>query len=371
MPRVARPWFNKNTNWWCTDISGRRVKLLKGGPSDARRRTPPPAVLAEFHRVMAECAVNPPADSGPEIVTVPAILDEYLDLACRENEPRTFQEKKALLQRFAADHRDRRAAELKPYDLEKWLAAHPGWKSDDYRAKVCSTVHAAFNWAARGGLLGKGVGNPMAGFTVAGGNRRRPMSGSEFRRIWGQSRHGKKTGRWRTAGRRYREVLFFIRLTGARPKEVRDLLWTEIDAARGLARIQRHKTSKKTRKERIIPLTVPILRLLRAIGERDGTAGVVFKTTRGGPWARNSLAQKIKRLRDAVGVPDDASLYGLRHRFGTRAHLQGVDLKTLADLMGHTRVQTTEHYLHTGQEFDHLREAMARVSGPRRRGPGA
>ena len=133
----------------------------------------------------------------------------------------------------------------------------------------------------------------------------------------------------------------------------------------------RHKTSKKTRKPRIIPLTTAVVRLLKSIARRDGTQGAVFKTTHGGPWARNSLSQKIKRLRKRCGVPEEASLYGLRHRFGTRAVLQGVDLKTLADLMGHSRVQTTEHYLHTAEEYDHLRQAMARVSGPRRRGQGA
>jgi len=320
---------------------------------------------------MAECAVNPPADSGPDVVTVPAIIDEYLDVGCRDNEPRTFQEKKALLQKFARDHRERLAAGMKPYDLQKWIGKHPTWKSDDYKAKVCSTVHAAFNWAARVGLLGKGVGNPMAGFAIAGGNRRRPMTGSEFRRIWGQSRHGKRTGRWKTSGRRLREVILFVKLTGARPKEVRDLHWTDIDTNAGIARLEQHKTRKKTRRARVIPLTAQLVRLLESIAQRDGTSGVVFKTANGGPWARNSLAQKFKRLREKVGVPQDASLYGLRHRFGTRAVLQGVDLKTLSDLLGHTRLQTTEHYLHTAKEYDHLRQAMARISGPRYRGRDA
>ncbi|MGC8640619.1 MAG: hypothetical protein ACP5XB_12160 [Isosphaeraceae bacterium] len=131
MPRVAKPWFNKNTDWWCTDIAGKRVKLLKGVPSDGRRKTPPAAVLAEFHRLMAECAVNPPADSGPSVATAPSIIAEYLDVACRENEPRTFAQKKALLQKFAGDHRDRLADGMKPYDLQKWVVTHPEWESDD------------------------------------------------------------------------------------------------------------------------------------------------------------------------------------------------------------------------------------------------
>ncbi len=362
MPREPKPWFNKSTDWWCTDIAGRRHKLARG-------RERKKLAQQKFHALMQECAVNPPADAGPGVATVPSIVDEYLDVGCRGNEERTFYEKKLILQRFARDHRHRLAADLKPYDLERWIAAHADWKSDDYRGKICAIVHAAFNWAARGGLLGRDARNPMAGFSITGGNRRRPMTSPEFRRIWGQSRKGKRSGPDASSGRRLREVLLFIKLTGARPKEARDLRWADIDADSGVARLERHKTRKKTRKARVLPLTPPVVRLLESVARRDGTADCVFLTTRGGPWARNSLAQKIKRLRERAGVPEEASLYGLRHRFGTRAVTRGVDLKTLAELMGHSQVRTTEHYLHLAAEHDHLRRAMEKVNRPR--GSGA
>ena len=184
------------------------------------------------------------------------------------------------------------------------------------------------------------------------------MTGHEFRQIWGQSRKGKTTGIYRTSGRRLRECLRFIKLTGARPKELRDLLWSDIDVEAGVARLKRHKTSKKTRKDRVIPLTAPVASLLRHLADRDGTDGPVFKTIHGGAWARNSLAQKIKRLCDRAAVPDEATLYGLRHRFGTRAIMNGVDLKILSELLGHSTTRTTEHYVHTAKEYDHLRVAM-------------
>lgn len=368
MPREPKTWFNKQTRWWSTDIAGRRHKLVPGKPGDERRKTPTQEATDALSRLLAECSMNPTVESGPDVQTVPSVIDEYLDTGCRDNEPRTFAEKKALLNRFARRYRDRRAVDLIPLDLERWLGENPDWKSDDYRAKVCSTVHACFNWAAARGLLGKGARNPMAGFTVAGGNRRRPMTGPEFRRIWGQSRKGKATGIYRTSGRRLRECLRFIKLTGARPKELRDLLWSDVDASAGVAGLKRHKTSKKTRKDRVIPLTEPVTALFRHLADRDGTEGHVFKTIHGTPWARNSLAQKIKRLRDRAGVPDEATLYGLRHRFGTRAIMNGVGLKILSELLGHSTTRTTEHYVHTAEEFDHLRAAMGRVN--RARGGG-
>jgi integrase len=365
MPREPRAWFNKQTKWWSTDIAGKRYKLVIGKPGDERRKTPTQEATDALSKLLGECAVNPTVESGPAVQTVPSVIDEYLETGCRDNEARTFTEKKALLNRFAKRYRDKRAVDLIPLDLEKWLGEHPEWKSDDYRAKVCTTVHACFNWAASRGLLGKNTRNPLHGFSVTGGNRRRPMTSSEFRRIWGQSRKGKKSGIYQTSGRRLRECLFFIKLTGARPKEVRDLMWSDLDVAAGVARLRRHKTAKKTRKERVIPLTSPVMALFRQLAERDGASGPVFKTTLGGPWGRNSLAQKIKRLRDQAGVPDEATLYGLRHRFGTRAIMNGVDLKILAELLGHASTRITENYVHTAREYDHLRQAMGRVNQAR------
>jgi hypothetical protein len=57
-------------------------------------------------------------------------------------------------------------------------------------------------------------------------------------------------------------------------------------------------------------------------------------------------------------------LYGLRHAFGTRAVLRGVDVKTLAELMGHTTTRMTEHYLHLAGERSYLAAAMERINAP-------
>jgi hypothetical protein len=194
MPCEPKAWFNKQTRWWSTDIAGKRHKLVPGKPGDVRRKTPTQEATEALSGLLAECALNPTVESGPAVQTLPSIIDEYLDSGCRENEPRIFAENKALLGRFARRHRDKRVVDLIPLDLEKWLGENPGWKSDDYRAKVCTTVHACSNWAAARGLLGRTGRNPLAGFTVTGGNRRRSMTGPEFCRIWGQSRQGKKKG---------------------------------------------------------------------------------------------------------------------------------------------------------------------------------
>jgi integrase/recombinase XerD len=160
-------------------------------------------------------------------------------------------------------------------------------------------------------------------------------------------------------------MLLFMKLTGARPKEARDLRWGDIDLDHDMAVLKEHKISHKTDAARVIMLVEKIVRLLRAIRERDGDIGYVFKTVHGRPWSRNAPSQKLSRLRERSGVADDAVLYGLRHRFGTLALLRGLDLKIVATLMGHQSVRTTERYIHIAKEYSMLKRAMSQATTPR------
>lgn len=358
MPRPNHLWFHKQSQSWVTEIDGRRHKLAKG-------RDQKKAAETKFHELMVECSLNPPVDAGPQVLTAAALVDEYLDLGCKENATRTFYEKKKVLQVFAQELGVRLVKDLKPYHLQRWIADHPKWASSDTKSKVAANVQAVFNWAERSGLIPK---NPFAGFVQTGTNRRRPMENSEFRKIWAQARRGKQSGLWKDSGRRFREMLLFMKLTGARPKEVRDLRWDGIDLDRDLAVLKHHKTSHKTDAPRVILMVERVVGLLRAIKDRDGEDGHVFKTVRGQPWSRNAPSQKLCRLREKAGVADDAVLYGLRHRFGTKAVLRGLDFKIVATLMGHQSVRTTERYVHVASEYSALKKAMTQATTPGPRG---
>jgi integrase len=224
VPQEPKPWFNKQTGWWTTDLGGKRIKLARGRGAKKIARE-------KFVRLTLECAVNPGVDVPPELQTVPGVVDEYLDLRRGEDAARTWYEKRLILEQFAKDHARKKVVDLRPYDLQKWIANHSQWKSRDTRAKVSATVQAALNWAAKSGLVAK---NPVAAYRITGGNRRRPMTAREFRLLWGASRHGKVNGRWSTSGRRYRETLLMMKLTGARPSEIPDLAWPDIDLDRGI-----------------------------------------------------------------------------------------------------------------------------------------
>jgi integrase len=52
-------------------------------------------------------------------------------------------------------------------------------------------------------------------------------------------------------------------------------------------------------------------------------------------------------------------LYDLRHTYASRAAMAGVDLATLAALLGHTSIQMTMRYVHPAEE--HKREAVSKL----------
>jgi integrase len=266
-----------------------------------------------------------------------------------------------------------------PVHVEEWIAEHPAWASDWTKAQIVSIVMRPFNWAAKKRLI---PANPFRGVEKTQGEPRRPMTDAEFAAIlrhatvWKKRRRnndryasGRKVcpsdrkKRVRpSAAARFRQVLIFLRFTGCRPGEAARLEWHDIDLAGRVIVLRRHKTSKRTKKPRVIPLHPVVVKLLIFLRRLNQPGEHVFLTSRKTPWHRVSLAQRLRRVRQAAGIAEDAKLYGLRHRFGTTAILRGVDLKTLSELMGHTTTRMTEHYVAIAGQRSHLAAAMERIN---------
>jgi len=66
------------------------------------------------------------------------------------------------------------------------------------------------------------------------------------------------------------------------------------------------------------------------------------------------------RIRDEAGLPG-VRLHDLRHTWASVAAMNGVDMVTIAKLLGHALVETTERYTHLSDQS--VEEAADRVSG--------
>jgi integrase len=357
MARPHKIWYRPARKAWYVEIDGRQVKLLKG-PKDADTKE-----LAEqaFHRLMVERAVQPPLDIGPSRLTVAALIDGYLDTVKRDLAERTWYERRRILEQFAQFLVDSQVLLVKdclPLHMVLFLNAHPSWKSRDTKAEVVKAVKVVFNWGHDAKIAPPNpfVGKLLEGYTF--GNTRRPMTEEEFRRLIEAC--GKKQTR-------LREILQFCFWTGARPCEARTARWSDLDVESGTITLKEHKTAKiqKVYSPRVIVLDDQTVRLLIGIRQRQPATVYIFTSRLGRPYHRNSIQQNLRRLRRRVKLPEDVKLYGCRHGFGTRAVLNGTDLATLGQLLGHEKdSRITGHYVHLAGEHAHLKEALRAINRP-------
>lgn len=283
----------------------------------------------------------------PTYPSVRELIDLYLRMDAGNQASDTLAGRRALLMDFAGDHGDKPWNGVTKLDLAMWIQAHEGWRSDWTVKRAYSTVGRVFSWACKLDLI---PANPFAGLSHRPGSRGRPLTDGEFRAML------------RASDATFRRVLFFLFWTGARPCEMSALQWSNVDLDGGIAILERHKTARSTGMPRAIILVDQCVRMLRYIKRHQSADTIhVFLNYRRSPWTRVSLGLRLYRLRAKAKLPMDARLYSLRHRMGTACILAGVDLKTTAELMGHSSTRMTEHYLHLAGQRDHLKQALAKV----------
>lgn len=79
--------------------------------------------------------------------------------------------------------------------------------------------------------------------------------------------------------------------------------------------------------------------------------GPIFTTSHGAPWDRSHIWAAMKRLCSAAHVPDKKVFpHNLRHLFAHTYYDLSKDLLRLADLLGHSSVNTTRIYTAAGPE---------------------
>ena len=145
--------------------------------------------------------------------------------------------------------------------------------------------------------------------------------------------------------------------TGIRVSEVRAIT---VEAARqGKAEI-----SLKG-KIRLILLPVKLCRKLLKYARRQKTAsGAIFRTKSGKELSRHQIWAELKRLCQHAGVaPSKVFPHNLRHLFARMFYQTSGDIVRLADVLGHSSMETTRIYLVTsGNEHRRQLERLGLVT---------
>ncbi len=118
-------------------------------------------------------------------------------------------------------------------------------------------------------------------------------------------------------------------------------------------------------KLRTILLSAKLCRKLKKYARKQGIrAGEIFRTRGGTPLSRRQIWGEMKRLSRQAGVePEKVFPHNLRHLFATVFYQHSKDIARLADVLGHSSIETTRLYLlTTGQEHRRALDRLGIVS---------
>ena len=165
-------------------------------------------------------------------------------------------------------------------------------------------------------------------------------------------------------------LLEFLYGTGARVSEACGLGFGDLDLDARLARVL-----GKRDKERLVPLGRPVVdamgkwldtgrpELVGKRGTRDD-ADAVFLGARGRRLSRQAAWTTIRRRAAEAGITAEISPHVLRHSCATHMLEGGADIRTVAELLGHASVSTTQVYTRVATDslFDSYRAAHPRAA---------
>lgn len=148
------------------------------------------------------------------------------------------------------------------------------------------------------------------------------------------------------AGLRDHALLELLYATGLRVAECCGLDLDDVDRRRGAVRVM-----GKGGKERVVPAGDTALEALDAwLSVRGEGRGALFTNLRGGRLGTRSVHRIVKRRARAAGIDRRVTPHTLRHTFATHMLGEGADLRLIQELLGHSRLSTTQRYTHVSPE---------------------
>lgn len=145
-----------------------------------------------------------------------------------------------------------------------------------------------------------------------------------------------------TRNLKHRAILAIIYSAGLRISEVISLQPSDIDSDRRQVRVL-----GKGNKYRYTLLSGNTLDMLRMYWRAYRPVRYLFEGQKQGqPISRETIQRVFKQSCKTAGIKKQATVHSLRHSFATHLLENGVNLKIIQSLLGHSSLRTTSIYLH-------------------------
>ncbi len=255
-------------------------------------------------------------------------------------------------------------ARLSAIDVRSQLAALFGENGAATIGRKLSSMRAFCRFLVKRGVI---AGNPAAAIRGPKKPKGLPRAldvDDAFRLVEAPTSIGRTSHRTLSASEEARHALLRLRdqammeliySTGLRVSEACGLDVTDIDRDRygvPIVLVRRGKGNKSREvplggaADRALAAYMPARKALQA------TDAALFVNATGERLTPRSVQRMVKRWTIAGGVHANATPHGLRHSFATHLLDEGVDLRSIQELLGHASLSSTQIY--TKVSLDHL-----------------
>ncbi len=149
----------------------------------------------------------------------------------------------------------------------------------------------------------------------------------------------------RTPNLKHRTVLALIYSSGLRISELLNLELKDIDLDRKQLRIGQ----AKGRKDRYVVLAESFIPLLMNYLNSYRPTRFVIQGDGGGRYSGSSVRAFLRRSRQKAGIMKKVTPHTLRHSYATHLVENGVNLRHVQELLGHSKPETTMIYTHVAR----------------------
>jgi integrase len=194
-----------------------------------------------------------------------------------------------------------------------------------------------------------------------GAHRRRP----------GHNFSARTDAEWQRMNEQDAAMYIVAAFTGLRLGELLALRWSDVDFASSLLTVTRamsagREESTKSRRYRPIPLAAQAEHELKGLARRKhftASRDFVFCRPDGGPLDRTGIRKRFVKAQEKTGVKV-RRFHDLRHTFGSLA-IRKFDVVSVKEMMGHSKLTTTERYLHSRPRKDDALKLTSAFAGSR------
>lgn len=145
---------------------------------------------------------------------------------------------------------------------------------------------------------------------------------------------------------KHRVLLMLIYSAGLRSSELIHLKISDIDFERRSIHIRRSKYNK----DRVVPLSEYMsVGLQKYISLERPHVWLFNGKTLGTPYSAKGISWVMRDAVKKAGIAKDVTVHTLRHSYATHLIEDGLNIVTVKDLLGHSKIETTMVYLHIAQ----------------------